>query len=140
MKSATLLFCCFPALAGDLALFGGKIYSSPGAAPITDGVVWIRDGRIATVGARNRIQIPANTPVLDCAGLTITAGFWNSHVAQGMDADAIVLAGDPAVDVLAFSKVRYTLRKGKVIYKADTHELRHPRPPVVRFLPGGFHD
>jgi len=33
-----------------------------------------------------------------------------------MDADLVVLSADPARDVTAFSKVRYTLRAGKVIY------------------------
>ncbi|HJZ98810.1 MAG TPA: amidohydrolase family protein, partial [Candidatus Solibacter sp.] len=28
----------------------------------------------------SRVKVPANAQRLDCAGLTITAGFWNSHV------------------------------------------------------------
>jgi imidazolonepropionase-like amidohydrolase len=38
------------------------------------------------------------------------------RIAPGMDADLVLLAADPAGDTAAFSKVRHTLRGGKVIY------------------------
>lgn len=63
-----------------LALVGGTIYVSPTDAPIQDGVVLIRDGKIDAVGWRAAVQIPQGFQTLDCSGLTITAGFWNSHV------------------------------------------------------------
>jgi len=63
-----------------LALVGAKIYPSPAAPPIADGVVIIEDGRIAAVGEKRRVRIPDNTSVIDCTGLTLVAGFWNSHV------------------------------------------------------------
>jgi imidazolonepropionase-like amidohydrolase len=40
----------------------------------------------------------------------------NGHIASGMDADLTVLKGDPASDVTAFSRVRYTIRAGKIIF------------------------
>jgi len=40
------------------------------------------------------------------------------RIAPGLDADIVLLAGDPAVDAKVFSKVRYTLRQGKVIYES----------------------
>jgi imidazolonepropionase-like amidohydrolase len=40
------------------------------------------------------------------------------RVATGMDADLVVLDSDPAKDVKAFSKVRYTIRAGRIIYKS----------------------
>lgn len=39
-------------------------------------------------------------------------------IANGMDADLVVLDGDPASDITAFSKVRQVIRQGKVIYPA----------------------
>lgn len=39
------------------------------------------------------------------------------RVEKGMDADFVVLDGDPAVDVKNFAKVAYTVRGGKVIYE-----------------------
>ena len=40
------------------------------------------------------------------------------RVEKGMDADLVVLDGDPAVDVKNFAKVAYTIRRGKIIYSA----------------------
>jgi imidazolonepropionase-like amidohydrolase len=39
------------------------------------------------------------------------------RIAKGMNADLVVLGADPAQDVRAFSKVRYTIRNGNVIYQ-----------------------
>jgi imidazolonepropionase-like amidohydrolase len=63
-----------------LALVGATIYVSPTEEPIRDGVVLIQGMKIAAVGSRARVQVPQTARALDCSGLTITAGFWNSHV------------------------------------------------------------
>ena len=42
----------------------------------------------------------------------------SGRIAKGMDADLVVLDGDPAKDVAAFSKVRDVVRDGKLIYPA----------------------
>jgi imidazolonepropionase-like amidohydrolase len=65
---------------GSLALVGGTIYVSPAEEPIPNGVVLIDGGKIAAVGTKAQVKIPASAQVIDCAGRTITAGFWNSHV------------------------------------------------------------
>jgi imidazolonepropionase-like amidohydrolase len=68
---------------GQLVLMGGTVYPSPTEDPIRDGVVLIREGKIAAVGRRGAVPIPESARTLDCTGLTITAGFWNSHVHLG---------------------------------------------------------
>ncbi|HYP02660.1 MAG TPA: amidohydrolase family protein, partial [Pyrinomonadaceae bacterium] len=50
------------------------------APPIINGVVLIKNGRVAKVGEKHRVKIPDKTTVIDCTGLTLVAGFWNSHV------------------------------------------------------------
>jgi imidazolonepropionase-like amidohydrolase len=40
----------------------------------------------------------------------------NGVIAKGMKADLVILHADPAHDAAAFSKVRYTIRNGSVIY------------------------
>lgn len=64
----------------DMALVGARIYTSPGVAPIENGIVLIKDGKIEAVGDARRIKVPASIKVLDCKGLVMMAGFWNSHV------------------------------------------------------------
>ena len=64
----------------SLVLVGGMIYVSPTEEPIRDGVVLIESGKIAAVGNKASLPVPQNVQTVDCSGLTITAGFWNSHV------------------------------------------------------------
>ncbi len=87
-------------LEGQFALTGGTIYTSPSESPIANGVVVIRDGKIAAVGRSGSVLIPSGLATLDCSGLTVTAGFWNSHVhfferkwADAENISALELAG-----------------------------------------------
>jgi imidazolonepropionase-like amidohydrolase len=69
-----------PVTDGRVALVGGTIYPNPTEEPIRDGVILIDGGKIATVGNRASVRVPPGTQTIDCSGLTIAAGFWNSHV------------------------------------------------------------
>lgn len=66
--------------AETLVLRGGNVYTSPDAAPLANAVVVATDGVISAVGSASDVQIPGGVRVIDCAGKTIVAGFWNSHV------------------------------------------------------------
>jgi imidazolonepropionase-like amidohydrolase len=73
--------CCNAAAnAQTLALVGGSVYASPDAAPLSDAVVVTSGGAITAIGNRGEVQIPPDARVIDCAGKTVVAGFWNSHV------------------------------------------------------------
>ena len=77
-----LILMCMGGLASasDLALVGSKIYTSPTEPPIENGSIVIHDGKIVAVGSTTAIKIPKKADVIDCEGLVVTAGFWNSHV------------------------------------------------------------
>jgi len=62
------------------AFVGGRVQAAPDAAVISDGVVMLQDGVITAVGARGDVAVPQGAEMIDCAGATVTAGFWNSHV------------------------------------------------------------
>jgi imidazolonepropionase-like amidohydrolase len=64
----------------ELAIVGARIYPAPDAAPIDDGVVIVRDGRILRVGSHSAIPVPRAARVIDARGAVLTAGFWNSHI------------------------------------------------------------
>ena len=68
------------ASAQTLVLRGGSVYASPEAALLPDAVVVISDGAISAVGRASDVQIPPDARVIDCAGKTVVAGFWNNHV------------------------------------------------------------
>ena len=42
----------------------------------------------------------------------------SGQIAKGMDADLVVLDGDPAKDIIAFSKIHQVIRGGQLIYPA----------------------
>lgn len=69
--------------ASPLALTGATVYPAPDQPAIRDAVIVLRDGRIAAVGPRDSVSVPTGADTLDCTGLTVTAGFWNSHVHFG---------------------------------------------------------
>jgi imidazolonepropionase-like amidohydrolase len=87
IRSLILFFFVAGAISGQapprddyLAFVGGTIYVSPLENPVPNGVVLIKDGKIAAVGTRRQVNIPKSARLVDCSGRTITAGFWNSHV------------------------------------------------------------
>ncbi len=69
-----------------------------------------------------RILASLTTNPAERFGYARTSG----RIAKDFDADVVVLSDDPANDVTAFSKVRYTIRSGKIIY-ARTQAPATPR-------------
>ena len=64
----------------QIALVGATVLPSPTERAISNGVVITRGNRIAAVGPKGAVAVPTGAEIVDCSGLTITAGFWNSHV------------------------------------------------------------
>lgn len=79
MAAVTFAFSA-AAVAEPLAIVHARIYPSPDAGQIRDGVVLIQDGKIVKVGTRSDISVPQDARVIDARGAVLTAGFWNSHV------------------------------------------------------------
>jgi imidazolonepropionase-like amidohydrolase len=75
-----VLFACGMARGSDLALVGTKIYPSPTEQAIENGSILVHDGRIVAFGPSAVVKVPRDATVIDCRGLVVTAGFWNSHV------------------------------------------------------------
>lgn len=80
---ASLLCANIPGCASDIELVHARIYTAPDEPPIRDGAILIHDDKIAAVGPTASIEsshLNRAVTVYDCTGMTITAGFWNSHV------------------------------------------------------------
>jgi imidazolonepropionase-like amidohydrolase len=70
-------FSIVSSAADALVLRGGTVWTSPTEKPAHKASVLMENGRIAAVG---NVKTPRGAQVIDCSGLTILAGFWNSHV------------------------------------------------------------
>jgi imidazolonepropionase-like amidohydrolase len=66
--------------ASDLAMVGARIYLSPTEPPIENGSILVHSGHILEVGPSDKVKVPSGMTIIDCRGLVVTAGFWNSHV------------------------------------------------------------
>ncbi len=82
-----LVACAAAPLTGDtpdapdaLVLSGATILRSPTEAPLADGVVVVRAGKIVAAGKRDAVAIPPGATIVDCRGRFLVAGFQNSHV------------------------------------------------------------
>jgi imidazolonepropionase-like amidohydrolase len=64
---------------GTYAMVGATIVDGTGRPPIADGVVLVRDGRIAEVGARSDVALPPGVATVAVAGRTIVPGLWDMH-------------------------------------------------------------
>lgn len=66
--------------AGSLALVGGLVVDGTGRAPIENGVVLVKGNRIAAVGRRGELSIPADAEVIDVSGKAVLPGLIDMHV------------------------------------------------------------
>ena len=76
--------------AGRLALTGARIITMHGDDVIADGTIVIDGNRIAAIGSRGSVTVPADAKVIDVAGKTIMPGIVDVHWHGPMGADEII--------------------------------------------------
>ena len=88
MKRLSPLFVCLvfgfhfaAAMAQDIAVKADKIYTVSGA-PIENGVVIIRDGKIRRIGPASSTRIPSGVNVVEAA--VVTPGLIDAHTVVGL--------------------------------------------------------
>ena len=64
---------------GTAVLRGARAITMRGKEIIENADIVIRNNRIAAVGARGSVQIPAGAEIIDVTGTTITPGFVDTH-------------------------------------------------------------
>ncbi len=67
------------AQSGVRAFVGARLVDGTGAPPVSNGVIVVRDGRIASVGPASAVAIPPGAERIDVSGRTILPGFVNAH-------------------------------------------------------------
>ena len=82
LLSFTNLTSSAAAQASDLKFVHATVYTTPDQPPLHDAAILIHNGKITAVGPTASIKDLrlAGVGTYDCTGMTITAGFWNSHV------------------------------------------------------------
>ncbi len=68
-----------PLHSGSYALVGATIVDGTGRPPIANGVIVVRDGRIAEAGPRASVAIPPDLPSIAVDGKTVIPGLWDMH-------------------------------------------------------------
>lgn len=82
LSIASLLSSAPVTAAGEetFVLRATRIYPAPDSPPIEDGVIVLDGEKLAAVGARNQVSIPAGAQSGPCDAGVVVAGFQNSHV------------------------------------------------------------
>jgi imidazolonepropionase-like amidohydrolase len=62
------------------AITGATLIDGNGGAPIKDPVVLFEGRRIKEVGTKDKVKIPRDTEIIDCAGLTLMPGLTDVHL------------------------------------------------------------
>jgi len=84
-----------PVASGNYALSGARIISGDDGPVIEDGMVLVRDGRIAGAGPRSSVTLPPGVRLIDVKGATIIPGLidMHAHASQIEWAPAYLAAG-----------------------------------------------
>jgi len=104
---------------GQYQRAGGQILFGTDVGYVTDYDV-TEEYRLMSQAGLTPMQILASLTTAPAArfGESQTRG----QIADGMDADLVVLSADPANDASNLAKVRYTIRHGQIIYTAPSSE------------------
>jgi imidazolonepropionase-like amidohydrolase len=102
---------------GVYAIKGAKVYTVSGA-PIENGTVIIRSGKIAAVGTN--VEIPADAQVIDAAGLELYPGLFDPFTQMGLNEIGQVAA---TVDVVELGDFNPELVAATAVNPASAHIL-----------------
>ena len=96
---------------------GGQILFGTDIGYLTDYPLLTREYELLGRAGLTFPQILAalTTTPANRLGFATTTG----RIAKGQDADLVVLEDDPAHDLKAFSRIKMTLRRGRIIYQAQ---------------------
>ena len=107
--------CAQSPQATTYAIKGGKIFTLAGA-PIENGTLIIRDGKIAAVGAG--VEIPADAQVIDATGLEVYPGLFDPVTQIGLNEVSAVSA---TVDISELGDFNPELVAATAVNPASEH-------------------
>jgi imidazolonepropionase-like amidohydrolase len=99
-----------------LAIVGDRLIDGTGHDPLEHAVVVIADGRIAAVGPRASVRIPADADVVEGDDLTLLPGFIDSHVhlagQSGVDFTRLLMTRRSMLLLMSVPNAAVTLQAG----------------------------
>ena len=127
--TAALLTIAPSARSQTVAVTGGTIIDGSGRAPIADGVMLIRDGRIAAVGSTSQVTIPDGAMKIDARGKYLIPGLMdaNVHLYLNIDLESLIKYEDRYQDVV-LEGAQIALRSGMT----TVFDTWGPRAALVR--------
>ncbi|MFT6288872.1 MAG: imidazolonepropionase-like amidohydrolase [Halieaceae bacterium] len=88
LRAAAVLTCqllvMLPVSAATTAIVGGTIVNLDGKKPLQDAVILVDGERIAAIGSRSEVEIPAGAEIVDASGQWLIPGLMNMHVHLGL--------------------------------------------------------
>jgi imidazolonepropionase-like amidohydrolase len=99
--------------ASSVAIVGGTVIDGTGGAPLERGVVLVRDGRIAAIGAAGKVALPKGVKTIDASGRFIIPGLidGNVHLTFGTSVEYLARYEDRLED-LAEQSAQVALKAG----------------------------
>ncbi|MCA1196814.1 amidohydrolase family protein [Sphingomonas sp. R647] len=93
--AAAAMGAAFPAAAQTVAVTNARLVIGDGSAPVENGTVVVRDGRVVAAGAG--VAVPAGVPVVDAGGRWVTPGLFAGFTRMGIvEVDGVSETDDSA--------------------------------------------
>ena len=119
------LLLILPVSAATTAIVGGTVVNLDGGKPLQDAVILVDGERIAAIGSRYEVDIPAGTKIVDAEGMWLIPGMMNMHVHLGL-----ILPGNMHAQLVGESEAALALRMA-----ANAEQVLQAGVTTVR-LPG----
>ena len=121
---ALQLLLALSATAAVTAIVGGAVVDVDSGDILEDAVILVEDQRIAAIGTRGEVIVPADATVIDAAGQWLIPGLMNMHVHPGL-----VLPGKMATELAGETEAALGLRMAAAargILQAGVTTIRIP--------------
>ena len=92
------------------AIVGGTVVNLDGGAPLANAVILVDGERIAAIGPRAEVSVPADATVIDASGQWLIPGLMNMHVHPGL-----VLPGKMAAELAGETEAALALRMAAAV-------------------------
>ena len=100
--AAAAMGAAFPAAAQTVAVTNARLVIGDGSAPVENGTVVVRDGRVVAAGAG--VAVPAGVPVVDAGGRWVTPGLFAGFTKLGIvEVDGVSETDDSAASGSPFN-------------------------------------